>query len=46
MDWRLVYRTPDEVRALAAPFRPAEVAAVEQFCDENRHVTYLRVVKR
>jgi extracellular factor (EF) 3-hydroxypalmitic acid methyl ester biosynthesis protein len=46
MDWRLVYRTPEEVRSLAGSIPAADVAAIEQFCDENRHVTYLRVVKR
>jgi hypothetical protein len=46
MDWRLIYRTPAQVRALAENIPAADVATVEQFCDENRHVTYLRVVKR
>jgi hypothetical protein len=46
MDWRLVYRTPAQVRALADGIAPADVAAVEQFGDENDHVTYMRVVKR
>ena len=46
MDWRLVYRTPAQVRQLADGIAPADVAAVEQFCDENGHVAYMRVVKR
>ena len=46
MDWRLVYRRPDEVRSLADSIPPADLADVEQFCDENRHVAYMRVVKR
>src|SRR5688572_8814180 len=46
MDWRLIYRTPEVVRSLAGSIPPADIAAIEQFCDENRHVTYLRVVKR
>ena len=46
MDWHLIYRTPDEVRALTASLRQEEVAAVEQFSDHNRHITYLRVEKR
>ena len=46
MDWRLVYRTPAEVRALADSIRPTEVAAINLFSDENQHVAYVRVVKR
>ena len=46
MDWRLIYRTPAEVRALANGIPEADVAAAEQFCDDNRHVTYLRLVRR
>ena len=46
MDWRLIYRTPEAVRGLASGIAPAEVAAIDQFSDENRHVTYMRVVKR
>lgn len=46
MDWRLVYRTPAEVRALADAIPCDEVAAIEQFCDDNRHVAYMRVVRR
>jgi SAM-dependent methyltransferase len=46
MDWHLVYRTPEEVRTLVADIPLAEVAAVDQFSDENRHVAYMRVVRR
>ena len=46
MDWRLVYRTPEAVRPLAASINPADVARIEQFFDDNQHVTYIRVVKR
>jgi len=46
MDWRLVYRTPEAVRTLASSIAPAEVAGIEQFSDENKHVTYMRVEKR
>ena len=46
MDWRLVYRTPAEVLSLADSIDRTEVASVEQFCDENHHVAYMRVVKR
>ena len=45
MDWRLIYRTPSETRALANSI-PAVAADVEQFSDDNGHVTYLRVVRR
>ncbi len=46
MDWHLVYRTPAELRSLAASIADDRVAAVEQFTDANRHVAYLRVTKR
>jgi extracellular factor (EF) 3-hydroxypalmitic acid methyl ester biosynthesis protein len=46
MDWRLVYRTVAEVRRLASGIAAEEIAAIEQFSDENRHVAYMRVVKR
>jgi 2-polyprenyl-3-methyl-5-hydroxy-6-metoxy-1,4-benzoquinol methylase len=46
MDWQLVYRTPTGMRTLADSIAPAEVATLEQFGDDNRHVTYLRLVKR
>jgi len=46
MDWRLTYRTPSQVRALAASIPAADVAGIEQFSDENRHVTYMRVIKQ
>ena len=45
MDWRLIYRTGEEVRSLADAIDPAEIASIEQFCDENHHVAYMRVVK-
>ena len=46
MDWRLVYRTPAQVRALASSIPAADVAGIDQFSDENHHVTYMRVIKR
>jgi extracellular factor (EF) 3-hydroxypalmitic acid methyl ester biosynthesis protein len=46
MDWRLVYRTAEEVRALTATIAPSEVSRIDQFSDDNQHVTYMRVVKR
>jgi hypothetical protein len=46
MDWRLVYRTPEQVRQLASSIPRDEVAAIDQFCDDNEHVTYMRLVKR
>jgi SAM-dependent methyltransferase len=46
MDWRLVYRTAAEVRRLAGGIGAADIAAIDQFCDENRHVAYMRVVKQ
>lgn len=46
MDWRLLYRTPQQLRELAASIPPADIAGVDQFCDDNQHVAYMRVVKR
>ena len=46
MDWRLVYRTPDQVRSLADVIPSDDVAAIEQFTDDNRHVAYMRVIRR
>jgi hypothetical protein len=46
MDWRLVYRTPEAVRELAAAIPPSDIATIDQFCDDNQHVTYMRLVKR
>jgi hypothetical protein len=46
MDWQLIYRTPAQLRALADAIRPDEIASDELFCDANRHVAYLRLVKR
>jgi extracellular factor (EF) 3-hydroxypalmitic acid methyl ester biosynthesis protein len=46
MDWRLIYRTPAEVRSLADDIDPAGIASIEQFCDENHHVAYMRMVRR
>ncbi len=46
MDWRLIYRTPEDVRSLAGSIAPPDIAGIEQFSDDNQHVTYLRLVKR
>ena len=46
MDWHLVYRTPEQVRQLAAAVPRDEIGAIEQFCDANEHVTYMRLVKQ
>ena len=46
MDWRLIYRTAAEVRSLADAIDPAGIARIDQFCDENAHVAYMRVVRQ
>jgi SAM-dependent methyltransferase len=46
MDWHLVYRTAADVLALASAVPGDETARIEQFDDDNEHVTYMRVVKR
>lgn len=46
MDWRLIYRTPEEVRSLADGIDRDDIATLDQFSDENQHVTYMRLVRR
>jgi len=46
MDWRLIYRTPAQIRALSGSIPAADVAGIEQFSDDNHHVGYMRVIKR
>jgi extracellular factor (EF) 3-hydroxypalmitic acid methyl ester biosynthesis protein len=46
MDWRLVYRDDQEMRDLAGAIPAQEIADVEQFADDNGHITYLRLVRQ
>jgi extracellular factor (EF) 3-hydroxypalmitic acid methyl ester biosynthesis protein len=46
MDWHLIYRTAEAVRALTDSIPQHEISGVNQFRDENEHVTYLRLSKR
>jgi SAM-dependent methyltransferase len=46
MDWHLIYRTPEQVRALGASLPGEHVARISQFSDDNGHITYMRVEKR
>jgi len=46
MDWRLGYRDGQEMRALTDAIPGQEIADVEQFADDNGHITYLRVVRQ
>jgi hypothetical protein len=46
MDWRLVYRDEADMRLLLHGVAPADVDSLEQFRDDNGHVTYLRLVRR
>jgi hypothetical protein len=45
MDWHLVYRTAEDMVRLTARIPGRDIAAIEQFSDDNGHITYLRVVK-
>jgi hypothetical protein len=45
MDWHLIYRTHDEMRALAASLPAAAVTNVEVFDDEDATITFLLVEK-
>jgi hypothetical protein len=46
MDWRLVYRTEDDMRLLTTGITGAELAGIQQFGDDNGNVTYMRLVRR
>lgn len=45
MDWRLIYRTTDEVRALFGGLPQEDVASLEAFTDEKGVVAYATVEK-
>ncbi len=45
MDWRLIYRTADEVGELFGSLPPEQVAGLQQFEDENGAVAYAVVEK-
>ena len=45
MDWHLTYRTPDDMRALAAALPAPAVACCEVFEDEHDTITFLLVSK-
>jgi len=46
MDWHLIYRTPDEVRAIASGIPADAIDRIDQFSDGNGQIAYMRVVKR
>ena len=46
MDWRLIYRSAESVRALAGGLPPHEVESIQQYFDSNGHIAYMRVTKR
>lgn len=46
MDWRLIYRTVDEVRALFDGLPQEDVASLEAFTDEKGVVAYVAVRKK
>jgi extracellular factor (EF) 3-hydroxypalmitic acid methyl ester biosynthesis protein len=46
MDWHLIYRSPEALLNLTHAIDPEASASVDQFCDDNGHICYLRVVKR
>jgi hypothetical protein len=46
MDWHLVYRTPQGVRALTRSIPADDLEAVDQFCDDQGQIAYLRARKR
>ncbi len=46
MDWQLVYRDEESMRALTGSIADSSVDELDQFRDDNRHITYLRLVRR
>jgi extracellular factor (EF) 3-hydroxypalmitic acid methyl ester biosynthesis protein len=45
MDWWLIYRTPDEIRALTAALPSEQVAGVRTFTETENNVVFLEVQK-
>jgi extracellular factor (EF) 3-hydroxypalmitic acid methyl ester biosynthesis protein len=45
MDWRLIYRNHDEMRAMAASLPDAEVADFDVFDDDDETITFLLLTK-
>lgn len=46
MDWQLVHRGEDQMRALAGSIPEKDVEALQQFRDDQGNITYLRLVRR
>jgi hypothetical protein len=45
MDWQLIYRTDDAMRALLAEINPASLGSLHQFHDPFENITFLTVTK-
>lgn len=45
MDWQLIYRTDDAMRALLAEINPASLGSLHQFHDPLENITFLTVTK-
>src|SRR5205085_2180787 len=45
MDWKLIYRTPAEVEALAQDIPAHQIGAQTVFWDEHQNVVYLEMTK-
>lgn len=45
MDWHLIYRTDEEMRALTTDIAPGNIAGIDQFHDPFDNITFLRVTK-
>ena len=46
MDWQLVYRDEEQMRALTESIAASDITHLEQFRDDNGNITYLRLVRR
>lgn len=45
LDWKLIYRDVDQVRALASTIPASEVATIKTYLEENGNIAFLDIVK-
>jgi extracellular factor (EF) 3-hydroxypalmitic acid methyl ester biosynthesis protein len=46
MQWKLIYRTPDEMAQLSEDIPYIDIATSRQFWDEHNNITFLEITKR
>jgi SAM-dependent methyltransferase len=45
LDWKLIYRDIDQVRALAKAIPPSEIAQINTYLEENENIAFLDILK-